>query len=311
MKTVLITGGTGMIGRALVSQLLFRGYKVIVLSRTRHQTVLENMSYAYWHVEKQEIDEDAIREADYIIHLAGANISEKRWTKDRKANILASRVDSSTLLYKTLSKVEHKTKKIISASAIGWYGPDIEKQNSFPFVEQASHFDDFLGNTCYSWEQAIAPVRNLGICLAILRAGIVLSAEGGVVEAFMKPLKFGFATVMGSGKQMISWIHIDDLVRLYIEVMENKDYSGIYNAVAPAPVSNRTLVVELAKSIRGKYYSVLPVPKLFLKLVVGEMSTEVLKSTTVSCSKVEQAGFVFTFPTIQLAMKEVVRQLRK
>ncbi|MFT4093605.1 MAG: TIGR01777 family oxidoreductase [Niabella sp.] len=306
MDTVLITGGTGLVGKRLVRKLLAKDYKVVILTRGNKPANSPGIIYAYWNVEKGIIDQDRVAEADYIINLAGANIAQKRWTKTRKQEIISSRVKSSTLLLDVLKKEKHHVKKIINASAIGWYGSDPVVPNPHPFVETDPHANDFLGATCYQWEQSILPAAELGITLVILRTGIVLSKEGGALKEFLKPLKLGFASVPGPGSQMISWIHLDDLVQLYITAMEEDAYKGIYNAVAPEPASGRHFVIELAKQTQGKYYSVLPVPASLLKLVLGEMSAEVLKSTTVSCAKVRQQGFEFLYPAIRAAIKQIV-----
>lgn len=306
MQTVLITGGTGLVGSALTKQLLSQNYKVIILSRSVQSSTLQGLSFAQWNIEKGEIDESALQSADIIVHLAGANVAKKRWTEKRRKEILNSRVLGSALLYNTLKKCSHKIKKIVSASAIGWYGTDPSIPNPAPFTENKSSSDDFLGNTCLAWEQSVKAFRELEIDYALLRTGIVLSNRGGAFEAFLKPLRFGFASVLGKGNQVISWIHINDLVSMYMEAIRNKSVKGIYNAVAPEPVNNRNLNLELARQLRGRYYTVLPVPKFVLSMVMGEMADEVLKSATISCEKILQTGFEFQFPTIKQAIENLV-----
>lgn len=306
MATVVITGGTGLIGTALTKALAVKGYNVIILSRSRKQSPEKNIFYAVWDLEQQTIDEDAIKNADYIVHLAGANVGEKRWTEKRKKEIVDSRVDSGNLLVKALKEIPNKVKAVISSSAMGYYGPDSQIPNPKPFVETDKPYNDFLATTVVKWEAAIEPVTDLGKRLVFFRTGIVLSNEGGAYKEFKKPLKFGMASILGSGKQTVSWIHIDDLVRLYIEAIENDKWSGVYNAVSPNPVSNQQLINEMAKQAKGIHLHA-KAPAIVLKVVLGEMSIEVLKSTTVSSEKIQQEGFRFLYPAIDDAVASLRR----
>ncbi|MCW3120354.1 MAG: hypothetical protein JWM28_4436 [Chitinophagaceae bacterium] len=308
MPAILITGGTGLIGQAITRALVDKGYEVIILSRNPEQQKksMANVSFAKWDIEKQVIDRDAVTKAGYIIHLAGANVAERRWTEKRKKEILESRVKSSGLLVKALKEIPNNIRAVISASAMGWYGPDKIPANS-SFNESDPHFEDFLGQTSKKWEESIEPVTQLSKRLVILRTGIVLSNEGGAFVEFKKPLKFGLATILGSGKQVISWIHIDDLVRMYIAALENENLNGIYNAVAPGPVSNREFILKLAKEERKNFYIPIYIPSFVLKLLLGEMSIEVLKSATVSCKKIQASGFRFLYPTVQAAIENLTK----
>jgi uncharacterized protein len=303
--TVLITGGTGMIGKALTKALLDKGYDVIVLTRnpSKQSVNTSKLSYAGWDPEKQEIDKDAITRTDYVIHLAGAGIADKRWTNKRKKEILESRTKSSALLIKAMKENINKVKVVVSASAIGWYGPDPQVPNPHPFAENAAANNDFLGETCRKWEESIEPVAQLGKRLVKLRTGIVLSKEDGMVKEFLKPLWFGIAPILGSGKQVISWIHIDDIVRAYIHAIENVNMNGVYNAVSPHPVTNKNFVLQLATAVRGKFFIPFYVPSFVLKLMKGELSIEVLKSATVSSNKIHSSGFTFIHPTIESALR--------
>ena len=303
MATVMITGGTGLIGTALTSLLTSRGYKVIILSRKAH-TATENVSYATWDIKKSYIDPNALRIADHIIHLAGAGVADKRWTKKRKEEIRNSRVDSGKLIVKTLTETPNKVKTVVSASGIGWYGQD--KTGKRPFVESDSSSGDFLGTTCNMWEDSIKPVTGLGKRLAILRTGIVLSKKGGAFKEFLKPFKGGVAAILGTGDQVISWIHIEDLCRLYLAAIEIPQINGIYNATAPETITNKQLMLKIAK-VRGRPYIPVHVPEFALKIVLGEMSIEVLKSATVDSTKVRNAGFTFTYPTVDAALNDLIR----
>jgi uncharacterized protein (TIGR01777 family) len=315
METVLITGGTGMIGKALTQALIERGFNVIILTRhinNKQKTKDNKLSYAIWNVEKQTIDKDAFAKADYIIHLAGASVAEKRWTKKRKQEIVSSRVDSGKLIVDSLKNLPNKIRTVISATAIGWYGPDRPSSKGegmgMRFTEDDPSSNDFLGQTCKQWEAAIEPASFLGKRLVKLRIGIVLSNEGGAYVEFKKPLKFGFATILGNGKQIVSWVHIDDLVRAILFAMENEKMEGAYNATSPHPVSNKELVLEIARKERGRNYFPVHVPTFALKIRLGEMSVEVLKSATVSSEKIQQAGFIFQYPNLGSAISQLASQ---
>jgi uncharacterized protein len=304
MATVLITGGTGMIGTALTEKLISKGYDVIILTRKKKNSN-GNISYAEWNIEKGVIEKQAIEKADYIVHLAGANVGEKRWSKKRKQEIVDSRVKSSQLLVKYLESTPNKVKAVVSASGIGWYKEDPQIPNPKPFVETDPPDDSFLGNTGKLWEESIKPVKDLGKRLVYLRTGIVLSNEGGAFPEFKKPFLFRTATILGNGKQVVSWIHIDDLVNLYIYAIENENLSGIYNAVAPETVSNKKLMNTIGDSLNKKYISV-PVPEFALKIVLGELSIEVLKSATVSSAKIEGDGFEFKYRNVEDAINDLI-----
>ncbi len=308
MATVLLTGGTGTIGTHLQKFLVDNNYEVIVLVRdnaiTKSST--QNISYAKWNVEEGEIDKNAIASADYIIHLAGANVAEKKWTDKRKKEIVESRTKSGELLVKSLTEIPNKIRAVISASAIGWYGPDTKESKKHGFKENEPASNDFLGETCKLWEASIQPVSTLYKRLCIFRFGIVLSKKGGALEEFKKPLNFGVAAILGNGKQVISWIHIDDLCRLLLFAIEDSTISGIYNAVATQPVTNKQLTLKLAKQERGKFFIPIHVPAFALKLALGELSIEVLKSATVNDDKIRNAGFNFLYPDIESAIENLV-----
>lgn len=306
MATVAITGGSGMIGQALSRVLLDRGYELIILTRNPRagKKPIAGLQYASWDPARGTIDPWVIEKADHIIHLAGAGIADKRWTKKRKAEIASSRVEGGLLLFRQLAHHPNQVKSVVSASAIGWYGPDPGIPNPVPFTEEAPAYPDFLGNTCKLWEESIDPVSKLGIRLVKLRIGIVLSPEGGALKEFLKPIRWGVAGIPGSGRQVMSWIHITDLVNAIITAMENEAMNGVYNAVAPAPVATGKLIKELAR-IRRTWFLPVHVPAFLLRWVLGEMSIEVLKSTTVGSGKLSATGFQFKHPEISGALKNL------
>ncbi|MFN2456886.1 MAG: TIGR01777 family oxidoreductase [Chitinophagaceae bacterium] len=306
MATVLITGGTGLIGTALTKALVAKGYKVTILTRAIPKTdrFTPNVSYAEWNIEEQIIDEQAIKNADYIIHLAGANIAEHSWTEERKKEIVESRTSSSALLVKALNEIVNDVKAVTSASGVGWYGQDPKIPNPTPFDENFPADTGFLGQACKQWEESIEPVTALGVRLVKLRTGLVFSNDGGAYKEFKKPLKYGVAAIFGKGKQVISWIHIHDLVRLYIATIEDAQWSGVYNAVTPYPVTNKRLMLTIART-RKKFFIPFRVPAPVLKKMFGELSTEVLKSTTVIPAKVQASGFVYRYPTAKEAIQKL------
>jgi uncharacterized protein len=307
MRTILITGGTGLVGKTLVQQLLQKNYEVIILTRKlTDRAHHKNVSYALWNVKEGTIDTNALQKADAIIHLAGAGVMDKKWNDAYKKEIEESRTKSSALLINTLKEIEHKVKVLVSASAIGWYGED--KIPDHYFTENENADDAFLGAVCKKWEQSVEAAETFGIRVCKLRTGIVLSNDGGAYKEFKTPLKFGIAAILGSGKQMVSWIHIDDLCRQFIFVLENENMSGSYNAVAPKPISNKTLTLEIAKKVKGKYYIPIHVPGFVLKIMLGGQSIEILKSTTVSCEKIKAAGFTFLYPSVEAAVEEIEKK---
>jgi hypothetical protein len=283
---------------------LKKGYQVIVLTRKiTDKNPKSNLKYALWDIKKNFIDVQAIQTSDYIIHLAGAGVVDKKWTATYQQEIVDSRVNSSSLIIETLKNNPNKVKALISSSAIGWYGPDLSLNHQF--VETDKYDDSFLGNTCKLWEDSVDPAQQMGIRVCKLRTGIVLSKEGGALKEFLKPIKLGVAAILGDGKQMVSWIHIDDLCRMFLHAIENKELSGSYNAVAPHPVSNKNLTLTLAKLIKGVFFMPSYVPSFILKLMMGKRSIEVLKSCYVSAEKISKSGFTFFFPSIEVALNDL------
>ncbi|TDX00268.1 TIGR01777 family oxidoreductase [Dinghuibacter silviterrae] len=325
MATVMITGGTGLIGKALSQALGKRGHQVVLLTRQPVKNVpawdaSAPLSYALWNIRTGQFPAEVLPHTDYIIHLAGANVAKGRWTKRRKQEIVRSRTVSGALIVEVLRQHPNRVKAVIAASAIGWYGPDADERGGGtsgrsrraggsgprPFVETDPAAEDFLGSTCKAWEESLAPLTTMGKRRVTLRTGIVLAREGGAFPSFAAPLRAGIAAILGGGGQMISWIHIADLCRLYVQAIEDPSMEGIYNAVAPSPVSNKTLMLALARGLRGKFFIPVHVPAFLLKIALGEMSVEVLKSCTVDAHRIRKEGFQFIFPSIEAAVNDLI-----
>lgn len=307
MPTTIITGGTGTIGKSLINYLLELGHTLIIFTRNReNKSDHKNISYKTWEPIEGIIDHESIANADYIINLAGAGVMDKAWTPNYKKLILESRTKSGLLLSETIAKVPNKIKAVISASAIGWYGEDkVNLLHSYGFIESDPPAKNFLGETCLLWEESIDGVSKNNIRLVKLRFGIVLSKEGGAYPEFTKSIKFGVASILGNGKQVVSWIHVDDLCRMIVYCLEHTEIEGVYNAVAPEPVRNKELVIQIAKTIKGKFFVPVHIAKSILQLMMGKRSIEILKSTKVSCKKIRSAGFTFLYPNIKLAVEQL------
>ncbi len=307
---ILISGGTGMVGTALTDTLVKAGHRVTILTRNpasaqKNKGWGDQVDYAAWDIKKQTIEETAVAKADAIVHLAGAGVVAEPWTEAYKKEILDSRVNSSKLLMDAIARNKGSVKTFVSASAIGWYGAD-GTDGRAPFTEDAPYAPGFLGDTCHLWEESVKPVTQMGVRLVICRIGIVLSMEGGALPEFNKPLQFRVAGVLGHGRQVVSWVHIQDLCNVFRFAIENEALHGIYNAVAPNPVTNRELTLALAQLRFGKAFIAMPVPAFVLKMMMGERSVEVLKSTTVSAEKIRAAGFEFTWPEIKMALSQLI-----
>jgi len=300
MKNVLITGGTGLIGKHLSERLIQSGYRVSVLSRKRNNN--SKIPIYAWDVEKKTIDNEALENVDYIVHLAGANIGERRWTAERKQLILDSRVKSSNLIFEELKRKDIKLKAFISASAVGYYGA-VTSNKIFNETDFAPN--DFLGETCRLWEQTADQFENAGIRTVIIRSGIVLAKEDGALSKMMGPVKMGIGSAIGDGKQYIPWIHIDDICNIFIKAIEDDAMHGAYNAVSPDPKTNKEFTKIVAKVLNAPFWFP-AIPAFALKLMFGKMSEIFLKGSRVSSDKISATGFQFRFPELEKALKNIL-----
>jgi uncharacterized protein len=299
MATVLITGGTGLIGSHLIRELRNRGYQVAMLSRKKNLD--SDIPIYAWNLEKKEIDPEAVKTADYIIHLAGANLGEKRWTATQRKLIIDSRVKTAELLFEKIKESHNVLKSFISASAIGYYGTSPSDKI---FKENDPPADDFLGYTCSLWEQAADKFKELGVRAVKLRTGIVLTKEGGTLARMALPVKLGIASPLGKGGQYLPWIHINDLCAIYIKAIEDPQMTGAYNAVAPDHKTNAEFTSAFARVLRKPFW--FPnVPGVVLKLIYGKMSALILKGNRVSADKIISSGYKFKFPDLKGALEDL------
>ena len=290
MASILVTGGTGLIGKKLCDLLRKKGYKVAILSRNQ-QTKPNNY---YWNTETHYIDAKAIVEANYIIHLAGEGIADKRWTEERKRILISSRVETANLLYEKVKDLNPNLKGFISASGIGYYGATTSEKI---YKENDAGGNDFVSDICKVWEKAANQFNKINIRTVIFRTGVVLSKEGGALGKLSQPIKLGVGAALGSGEQYIPWIHIDDLCNMYLEAIENKEIAGVYNAVAPEHITNKSLTKIIANKLKKPLW--LPnIPAFVMKLILGEMAVIVLEGSRVSSEKIMVTGFKFNYPNI-------------
>lgn len=301
MKTVLITGATGLVGEAIVSQCHKHDIVVHYLSTSKSKLVSEtNYKGFFWNPAQKIIDNNCLKGVDTIINLAGATIS-KRWTSSYKQEILNSRLQSLDVLKELLKEKSHNVKQIISASAIGIYPSSLTNYYEESFSNSSS---SFLGNVVHQWEQHIDTFEALGLQTAKIRIGLVLSSKGGALPQMIKPIKFGIGAAFGNGQQWQSWIHINDLARVFMHVALNQ-LRGTYNAVAPNPVTNTELTKTIAQVLKRPL--ILPnIPKSFMSLILGEMHMLLFESQRVSCRKLEQSGFEFHYYKIVPALKQLL-----
>lgn len=290
-----------MIGTRLTELFGESGYSVAHLVRSIRS---HGVKTYLWDIERNTIDRSALEGADAMIHLAGTNVGGKRWTKKRKDEILQSRLQSTRLLFEELKKRNHQIKTFVSASAVGYYGPG---DSETYFTEEDNQGKGFLADVVGKWESAVDEIATLGIRVVKLRGGVVLSERGGALKEMVLPVKLFVGSPLGTGQQMLSWIHIDDFCRIFIKALEDETMHGVYNAVAPNPVSNKELTVMMAKILHRPI--VLPrVPEFAIKLLFGEMAEIVLEGSKASCKKILSTGFQFKFENAYEALVDLLKK---
>jgi uncharacterized protein (TIGR01777 family) len=298
-EIVLITGANGLIAKELAKK-IGNDYDVRFLTRKKRQA-----NEYEWDLKKKTIDESALENVSHIIHLAGANISEKRWTAERKKELIASRVDSAALLRNTLRKKEIKLKSFISASGINFYGT-LTTEKIYSENDPPGH--DFLSEVVVLWERAADHFKeqNLAERVVKLRTAVVLSEKEGALKKMLPPIQYGIGSALGSGKQYMPWIHIEDICSIYEFALKNKTFHGAYNAVSPQHATNSDLTKEIAEVLKKRLF--MPnVPAFVLKLLFGELANAILEGSRASSEKIQNTGFQFKFPNLKEALKDLLK----
>jgi uncharacterized protein len=300
MHKILITGASGLIGGRLTELLLKDdGYQVKHLGRTRKNGRAESFT---WDVERHIIEPEAFDGVETVVHLAGAGIADKPWSAKRKQEIIESRTHSTRLLFDFLKRTNHSVTTFVSASAIGYYGFDNDHKL---FCESDQPGTDFLANVVKKWEEEVDQISKLGIRVVKVRVGIVLSKDAGALHEMIKPIKFYVGAPLGNGKQKMSWIHIDDLCRVFMKGITDVSMAGPINGVGPCPVTNRELTKAIAKRM-GRPLILPAVPAFVLKLFLGQMADLVLKGNSVSNEKLKELGFEYKFGTLEKALDNLL-----
>ncbi len=298
-QVVLIAGGSGLIGSRLARLLAPQGYTIRILSRFKNQ---QSEGFFHWDPDAGIMDEKALADANVIVNLSGSNVFLHRWSKRRKEEIIRSRILPVNVLGHYLNHYPHRVSTFINASAIGIY-PKNRKEN---MEETALPGDDFLAHIVREWEAAVVQaIGSTSIRLVIMRLGVVLSADGGALKELLKPLSCGIIPQAGNGQQMVSWIHIDDLCRAVIFIIEQNAVSGVFNLTAPAPVTTRNLIEEICRIVNKKCLRI-PIPAFLLYLLLGSRASLLLDSLSVSSEKWQKTGFSFHYPTLSEALKNLL-----
>ncbi len=298
MKTILIAGGTGLVGTRIIELLDPKEYHINILTRSP-KPAKNNITYHHWDIEKGIIDENAL-DADYLINLTGAGIADARWTDSRKKLLIDSRVNSTMLIYSAMKKANRKFKVAVSASAIGYYGDQGDKV----LDESSNPGDEFLSTCCMLWEDASSKLSEVASQNRILRVGLVLSSVGGALPKILMTKAIRVFNYFGNGKQYYSWIHIDDISRMFIHLLQSPGYNTIYNGVTPRPLMNKKFTEEVRDAIGSGV--VIPAPSFGLKLALGEMSNVVLNSNRVIPKNFIAEGFEYRYIDLTLAVEDLL-----
>jgi len=300
LKTVLIAGGSGLVGSRITQLLDSNKYHINILTRSP-KPASENITYYHWDIDRGIIDENAL-DADYLINLTGAGIADSRWTEKRKKILIDSRVKSTLLIQSEMKKKNKKFEVVISASAIGYYG----HQGDAILDEESDPGEEFLSECCKLWEDASEKLSEVAVRNKIIRVGLVLSAKGGALPKILMTKSLKIFNYFGNGQQFYSWIHIDDMSRMFIYLLENESQYKIFNGVSPRPLTNKKFTEEVREAAGGGL--VLPAPAFGLKIALGEMANVVLNSNRVIPRNFELDGFKYDFPNLGEAVKDLIER---
>jgi len=299
---ILITGGTGTIGRRLSQHLIKHGHKITVLSRQpyRPATLSSRVNFAQWNAKSANGWGHLVEEADAIVNLAGAGLADARWSAERKALLVSSRVNAGDGVSEAIASAENKPQVVIQSSAIGYYGT----HQNMAVTESGTAGDDFLANLCEKWEASTEAVEQMGVRRVVIRTGVVLDTEGGAFPRMVLPFRLFAGGPVGNGHQWVSWIHYLDVVDSIRFLIEHGAVSGAVNLTAPNPVQNRTLAKAIGKALNRPAF--IPAPGFVLKIVFGEMSTVLLDGQQVLPGCLDGAGYDFKFSTVQGAVQDLL-----
>ncbi|MGE8536373.1 TIGR01777 family oxidoreductase [Chryseobacterium sp. JV274] len=299
-EVVLITGASGMIAKELAKK-IGKEYEIRFLTRKK-----EHDHEYEWDIRKGNIDETALENVSHIIHLAGANISEKRWTPERKRELISSRVDSAELLRTALRKNKLKLKSFISASGINFYGTETSEKI---YTESDPPGNDFLSEVVVLWERAADDFKEQDLAERVvkIRTAVVLSEKDGALKKMIPPIQYYIGSPLGSGQQYMPWIHVEDICSIYELALKNSAMNGAYNAVSPQHATNKDITKKIAKILKKPLF--MPnVPGFVLKLIFGELATAILEGSRASSQKIQNAEFHFKFPDLNEALENLLKK---
>lgn len=304
MKKILVTGGSGMVGQYLTRKCIEKGYSVNWLSRKLIRSKTEGVNIFQWNVEKFEIDLKAFENVEYLIHLAGAGIADKRWSKEYKKTIIESRVKSAELIVKSIVHHNIQIKNFVGASAVGYFGMESDDKI---YSEVDEKGNDFLSDVCYQWESAYLPLADKTQGLSIVRIGLVLSNAGGIYSKLKPVFEKGLGSAIGSGKQYMPWIHIEDLCNLIIFLIEHGNGCEVFNAVSDETITNYEFSKKLAQSLNVPFF--MPnIPEWILKIIFGEQYKMLTTGLKISNKKIKEKGFIFQYDTLEKSFDDLKKK---